>query len=248
MKKVTVILIGLIFILNQSFAQTIPSQEKIEGLWKFVPQKKYSDTTFLAFIVCKSNKMIDIMYWKETRKSNIICSPYSYYGFWDNKNSDYPKKVTDLKVSGNRVLFYDDIGRNYDSLGNLIKHTRSCFLTYSIEGDDEAEMPSDYTPDKIYLNFTGREPDVYERIKEIPLFVIDALRNNEKDWEKYRLFVDFKKINKKVYLNTKPKQPTKMYLIKGDEVEILDEKGDWLKICYYGKKTIEGWIKRSDVE
>ncbi len=43
-------------------------------------------------------------------------------------------------------------------------------------------------------------------------------------------------------------QTTKMYLLKGDEVEILEEKDDWLKIRYYGKKTIEGWIKRSDVE
>ncbi|WP_337045419.1 hypothetical protein [Emticicia sp. 17c] len=41
---------------------------------------------------------------------------------------------------------------------------------------------------------------------------------------------------------------TKMYLIKEDEGEILEEKNDWLKIRYYGKKTIEGWIKKSDVE
>jgi SH3-like domain-containing protein len=40
-----------------------------------------------------------------------------------------------------------------------------------------------------------------------------------------------------------------MYLIKGDEVKILDEKDDWLKIRYYAKtKTIDGWIMRSDVE
>jgi SH3-like domain-containing protein len=39
-----------------------------------------------------------------------------------------------------------------------------------------------------------------------------------------------------------------MYLIKGDEVEVLEEKGEWLKIRYYGKKVVEGWIKRSDVD
>jgi SH3-like domain-containing protein len=39
-----------------------------------------------------------------------------------------------------------------------------------------------------------------------------------------------------------------MYLIKGDEVEVLEEKGEWLKVRYYGKKIIEGWIKKSDVE
>ncbi|WP_337045479.1 SH3 domain-containing protein, partial [Emticicia sp. 17c] len=40
---------------------------------------------------------------------------------------------------------------------------------------------------------------------------------------------------------------TKMYLLKDDIVEVLEEKNDWLKIRYYGKKTVEGWIKKSDV-
>lgn len=40
---------------------------------------------------------------------------------------------------------------------------------------------------------------------------------------------------------------TQIYLLKGDEVEILDQKNNWLKIRYYGKKTIEGWIKKEDV-
>jgi hypothetical protein len=49
-------------------------------------------------------------------------------------------------------------------------------------------------------------------------------------------------------INSSVNTPTKMYLIKNDEVEILEEKGEWLKVRYYGKKTIEGWIKKSDVE
>jgi SH3-like domain-containing protein len=39
-----------------------------------------------------------------------------------------------------------------------------------------------------------------------------------------------------------------MYLIKNDVVEVLEEQEDWLRIRYYGKKVIEGWIKKSDVE
>jgi hypothetical protein len=41
---------------------------------------------------------------------------------------------------------------------------------------------------------------------------------------------------------------TKMYLIKGNDVDIIEQNDDWLHIRYYGKKTIEGWIKKSDVE
>lgn len=52
----------------------------------------------------------------------------------------------------------------------------------------------------------------------------------------------------KSLLNTAPNKPTRMYLLKGDDVELLDRQDDWLKIRYRGKKTIEGWIKKSDVE
>ena len=41
---------------------------------------------------------------------------------------------------------------------------------------------------------------------------------------------------------------TKMYFLKGDIVELLETNSNWLLVRYYGKKTIEGWIKKSDVE
>ncbi|MDY0122362.1 MAG: SH3 domain-containing protein [Sulfurimonas sp.] len=41
---------------------------------------------------------------------------------------------------------------------------------------------------------------------------------------------------------------TKMYLIKGDKVEILEEKDNWLHILYKGKKEIKAWIPKDAVE
>ncbi|NBB32005.1 hypothetical protein [Cellulophaga sp. BC115SP] len=55
------------------------------------------------------------------------------------------------------------------------------------------------------------------------------------------------KVSKSIIYDS-PNSPTKMYLIKGDEVEILEEKEEWLNIRYYGKKIIEGWIKKSDIK
>ena len=63
-----------------------------------------------------------------------------------------------------------------------------------------------------------------------------------------------RKINaQKSPIYSTPNTPTKMYLLKNDEVEILEEKNGLLKIRYYGngataRKIIEGWIKKSDVE
>lgn len=45
-----------------------------------------------------------------------------------------------------------------------------------------------------------------------------------------------------------PPTKTKMYLIKGDKVEILEEKDDWLYILYRGKKDIKAWIPKSAVQ
>jgi hypothetical protein len=49
-------------------------------------------------------------------------------------------------------------------------------------------------------------------------------------------------------LYSEPQIKTKMYLIKGDKVEILEEKDDWLYILYKGKKDIKAWIPKSAVE
>ena len=69
-----------------------------------------------------------------------------------------------------------------------------------------------------------------------------------KNTELGRYLFDFKKVTSKTMINLSPNNPTKMYLIKGDEVGILEEQGEWFKIRYYGKKVVEGWIKRSDVD
>jgi hypothetical protein len=52
----------------------------------------------------------------------------------------------------------------------------------------------------------------------------------------------------KAIIHLAPNKPTKMYVLKGDDVELIDSQNDWLKIRFKGKKTIEGWIKKSDVE
>lgn len=65
----------------------------------------------------------------------------------------------------------------------------------------------------------------------------------------------FKTISKtKSIIYNKPGKKTKTYLVRGDIIEKLDNVREdirslqWLHVRYYGKRTIEGWIKKSDVE
>lgn len=42
-----------------------------------------------------------------------------------------------------------------------------------------------------------------------------------------------------------------MYLIEGDNIEILEERKNWIKFIYFNEKNrkeIKGWLKRSDIE
>jgi hypothetical protein len=52
----------------------------------------------------------------------------------------------------------------------------------------------------------------------------------------------------KAPIYSEPEKPTKMYLIKGDVVTVLEEKNGWLKVEYEGKKLVTGWIKKGDTE
>ncbi len=94
---------------------------------------------------------------------------------------------------------------------------------------------------------------VYNKVERLPNEYLRALykkgKKDNKDYLKSFFNMDFKEIKiPKSIIHSAPNQPTKMYLIKGDEVEFLEEQGEWYKIRFYGKKTIEGWVRKSDVE
>lgn len=82
---------------------------------------------------------------------------------------------------------------------------------------------------------------VYDEASNLPKTIIEYLKRNN--------IIPFRKISsQKTYIYSETKSRSKSYLIKDDEVEILEEKDNWLKIRYYGQKIVEGWIKKSDVE
>lgn len=104
-----------------------------------------------------------------------------------------------------------------------------------------------YSTEKVNLNGFGWTPGqpqigyIYSKPKKIPKEIIGVVK-------KIKFKIIKKIIVKKTIIYSLPDISTKMYLLKNDEVELLEEKDEWLKIRYYGKKIIEGWIKKSDVE
>lgn len=253
MKNITK-MISLLFLIkfNLSIAQnSISYLNDITGIWKFEIVEEYESYLFL-----KQNKSWSISYWyKSNENAYMYGRPFSYFGFWDDISSkNQPQKIADLKSTGRYIFFYDDLiipkkNKNnigYDSFGNLYRPTRSgdCIIN--------DEMPAGMPPTTLtmYLANNGK-PDVYKKVSEIPAYVMQSLRKNKPDWAKYLAFMGHQEkfiSSTKTYIYSKPNIPTKMYLVKGNEVEVLEQKGNWIRIRYYGKKTIEGWVKKEDVE
>lgn len=105
--------------------------------------------------------------------------------------------------------------------------------------------------DLLELESTNRF--IYRRVTSLPnIYILELYKRGKKEGKNYLgdlLSIKLREIVAlKVYINSFPNKSTKLYLIKGDPVEILEQKGEWLKIRYYGKKTIEGWIKKIYVE
>jgi hypothetical protein len=249
MKKNIILSVLLIIVADFVLAQN--TEKKIDGFWKFEIEKEYE-----CYLVCHKNKMIKVSFWFNSNENAYIYgTPFTYFGFWDNScylNEDTcPKNIKDLKPTGKYMFFYDDLiipkeNKNnigYDSLGNLYQPTRRC--QWAIND----ELPEGLPPTTLTLYF-NMNPDVYKKVEVIPNYVLSSLKKNKEDWKRYLDFIGNKmfriKSPKSTIYNT-PNNPTKMYLIKGNEVEILEQKDNWLRIRYYGKKTIEGWIKKEDV-
>jgi hypothetical protein len=118
---------------------------------------------------------------------------------------------------------------------------------------NENELPTDTIP--LYFHMScGQYPDVYGKIDYLPTHVLTSLKKSSDDWKKYTDFVKSipkteRKIKaKKAYIYSEPEVQTKMYLIENDTVEILEDKGEWLLMRYYGKKVVEGWVQSGDLE
>jgi len=57
-----------------------------------------------------------------------------------------------------------------------------------------------------------------------------------------------KPLKTKTNIHSFPNSPSHKYFLKSDQVEVLEIRDTWIKVRYYGNKTIEGWIRKSDVE
>ena len=219
-KKIIIIFVLKILFISQIIAQNLLLINDLNGIWR-----NMTDT--IQYVIFFNGKSVFVSY----KQVNDIKEAPFYLGA-ENIASFISKSDTLWKYEKNEGMLGDD------------------YLLWGVPYNFYFET-NDEMGDLLELESTN--VFTYRKVKQLPnLYIHELYKQGEKDKRNYLkeyLDKDFRKIGLlKSRISSAPNTSSKMYLLKGDEVEILQEKDDWLQIRYYGKKTIEGWIKKSDVE
>lgn len=151
----------------------------------------------------------------------------------DSIYSDYPIRYPIIENNNMVCEIYYDMDLIYKNGEPDFSNTPSFILGFNIK------EPNRVLFDRSFMR-SATTNSYWKRITAPPKFVQDFIIELKKDVLK-PILAD------KATIYSAPNKPTKMYLVKGDEVECLEEKESWYKIRYYGKKTIEGWVKKEDI-
>jgi hypothetical protein len=232
MLKVKVLLILLVFVRLNSYSEKNVS-ECLQGKWKIVDNDLEEDD--YRFSIFKDNKQLSIL-----SEDNNYSYSLSFYGFLD----------------------VDTLLNYYELDLELIKDNGSFYCTYDID-EISGKAINIISLDRFYITQDCNEIS-FGNSKNSDGFRTDYIEYSKIKYLSNDLLYDFFRLKRIrihkafIYLSSNinnEKTISKMYLIKGDPIEIVEEQGDWLRIFYYpeknGKrtgKTIEGWVKKTDVE
>jgi hypothetical protein len=238
-----------LLISNLSIAQNLKLSD-MKGVWKSV---KYENN----FQVFYKDSVASI----GLRDNIEIVISFGKVGFID-ENDPYLLKIDSIQNNldnGDNPPLYIRVNLEDKDIKHLkIKNEKSKNRIFYFNGILSKLGIEDY-PIHIgtRMEIINSNVHIYMKEQDLPaLFIYKLLTKYPLSMLEKVLDKTFMKImNTKATIYSSPDRATKMYLLKNDPVELIEKKDNWLKIKYYPEKngertgkTIEGWIKKSDVE
>ena len=188
----------------------------------------------LVLLICSEKSFTQI------NKSNLDL----LQGKWENTTDEGLKSI--LQITGKKytssITFID--GMNSKESGEIV----ICDECSLARGSDSTHFI--YNDNGGYLFIFGNCYEMTIESDELSLSWEDR-PSSVLRYKRIKLNKSTSKVfitNIKSPIFSSPNIPTKMYLLKHDEVEVIAEKDNWLHIKYYGKKIVEGWIRKKDTE
>jgi hypothetical protein len=230
MKKGLITFSLILIALGCSFAQT--KQQKFQGIWQEIiidPDSKETHVKIIAGIYSMA------IAHQENDDLDFFLSE-AIEGFV-NTNSFERIKVDSFDEDG----MYYIIGLYKNEIINGWIEKKNCIVGWQLYFEDdnliiEGGRLAEYVHCAYLLPQTMRL--LYKRGKK-----------DNRNYLKEYLNIDVTEVvSSKSTIYAEPDKPTKMYLIKGDIVTVLEEKEGWIKMEYEGKKLITGWIKKKDTK
>ncbi|GAL86190.1 SH3 type 3 domain protein [Sporocytophaga myxococcoides] len=243
MKIIKVFCLLLLIIIHNVSSQYVENYESalkcIKGTWQGENQIKepFADLSS-EFLIFNNNLILRI---------KLEESFYSVSRCYFQNISNKPNELTRI---------------NLDSINKNKYNNRNFYFTQSTYIDDYFKLKKNENKEYLYNiapDFSCQDDQLvyfygeYARVNNVPdeviKFIIETVNRNKND--NLLIFIN-KKLMKvksdKAYLYSSMKERTNSYIIKGDIVSVEEESDEWLKIKFFGKKIIEAWINRKDVE
>lgn len=204
-----------------------------KGLWKQVFLKDSDNDYSDSYNIMDLNKSLNLMFIK---KENRVIVSVGYYGYLDTclKVGD-TLFFKDLKLKGR--YFYAASEPKDQSLKNTLFSTK---VHDQYCDEDRYEIGRGYFDRKFFI------PDKYFHLIQVQGRIDKRDYINEFNLHPYSPYRKIK--SEKVFLHSEPDEITKNFLKKDQQIVVIDEDYEWIKIETVGKKKITGWVKREEIE
>jgi len=207
----------------------------LQGMWENITNGSNDDDN-INFIIYRNNKSMSFGYNEAIESSGLYIWEFKDGFISYDATGNESININQLQREGDYYVFarIEHVGEN-----GVVK-----FPFYQVASYFECEENS--------LTIAGNNPSEYIKIERLPSSALKLLYNRGKKEDKDYIekYLDIKvkevQVNKSI-IYSEPGTATKMFLIKGDIATVLEEKGEWLKIEFLGKRLVTGWIKKEDV-
>ncbi|MDR1227122.1 MAG: hypothetical protein LBK47_09540 [Prevotellaceae bacterium] len=236
--KSILLLASAVILLGSTKPKEDSMLDLMQGIWKARVDPLHPDSEEESWTIIRNHQSLSVTYVKSSNKLDFPLTE-SIEGFQELKKEDI--------INGINVSILTDSGTYY-----TLASTNAISPNGWVNNID-LFIIKDFDCDGQEMSINGGQLVEYSKRKKLSSIALKNIylrgMQDNRDYLKEYINIDVTEVvSSKSTIYAEPDKPTRMYLIKGDIVTVLEEKEGWIKMEYEGKKLITGWIKKEDTK